>query len=213
MSSKSDHLSACLRSLPEPLPLEAFKQAYCDRCIQPECTRSLAAESRFEARTATWRERLFSNPASMAPDDPRRPEIESKLFLDVGDPHRSLPVLGRAQVPQTASWEDPRELAEKAKEEAPRPQPQKHRPRAQVPSDSKPEPPTPVEAPPVFSVPTQPVTRPLNTPFQQGAMVGGPPSTQSKTVPDAWSPKPEPPPASKGGAKILKPGGKFRFGK
>ena len=65
------------------VPEEDFKLSWCNRCLQKDCVRSGEARSRFEARTATWEERLFLKVPRMPETDPRFPIIASKEFQSV----------------------------------------------------------------------------------------------------------------------------------
>lgn len=108
---KRDLLQVCMKSVPG-LPIPEFKQAFCDRCLQSECSRSLQADSRFEARVSTWYERLFEKPDQLPQDDPRFAQIKEKAskFIEI-TPERAVPILGRAQLRQpTSDWTDPRDL-------------------------------------------------------------------------------------------------------
>lgn len=99
-ASKRDLLPECLDGT---LPLEAFQRDWCSRCLNQECTRSIAGKSRFEARVSTWEERLFQNPPRMAPEDPRFSRITAQRFLTI-DTGRTPEI--------SSSWVDPRDLEE-----------------------------------------------------------------------------------------------------
>jgi hypothetical protein len=66
-------------------PLEDFKLFFCDRCFQPECTRSNYGKSRFDQRVTTWKERLFTKVPRMEPGDPRFLDITHQQFRPVLD--------------------------------------------------------------------------------------------------------------------------------
>jgi hypothetical protein len=83
---------------------EEFRTIWCIRCIQQECSRSHQGKSRFEARTATWAERLFTNVPRMRESDPRYPRLAAQEFVPV-ESWKGTSV----QVP--ASWDPPAEAA------------------------------------------------------------------------------------------------------
>lgn len=66
-------------------PLEDFKLFFCDRCFQPECTRSNYGKSRFDQRVTTWKERLFTKVPRMEPGDPRFLDITHQQFRPILD--------------------------------------------------------------------------------------------------------------------------------
>jgi len=76
--------------------------AFCDRCMQPECTRSRFGTSKFEHRVGNWYETLFANPPRMTPDDPLYAKLAGQKFLMV-EPGGPLEV---------QSWTDPRDLVD-----------------------------------------------------------------------------------------------------
>lgn len=78
-------------------PVDTFTTECCAFCVNPECTRSSFGKSKFDNRVATWYERLFLNPPSMDPSDPRFKTIASQKFL----------VLNPALM--VNDWIDPRE--------------------------------------------------------------------------------------------------------
>jgi hypothetical protein len=218
---KEDYLPYCNN---QGVPLADFQTAFCNRCLNPTCQRSQAGSSLFEQRANSWKDRLFDHPATMEESDPRYATISAQRFLSV--PIVGLPVIGaRSQAATQSSWIDPRDL-EAAAPAAPvkAPQPRKvPPPRAveveaePVPPESPSPPPAPVEVEPEESVPRPAAARPprqapLQTPFQQGVMIGGAPSPTSPGPPkDAWA-APALSPSGEA-ATVLTPGKKIRFGK
>lgn len=100
--SRSDLLPICND---QKVALDDFKAAFCDRCQQPECTRSRTGGSRFERRVANWHHDLFIAPARMDSQDPRYATLAGKKFLtiDTGP---------TPEVRMSSSWLDPRDLTE-----------------------------------------------------------------------------------------------------
>lgn len=224
--SKEDYLSYCND---QGVAIQDFQAAFCSRCFNPTCTRSLAGQSLFEDRIQNWKERLFENPQVLPKEDPRYALISAKKFLEipVGE---SLPIIG--QTPQASSaWLDPRDL--NSTPEAAKPSPQKvARPRApevEPVTERDPEieeeslgldlvPSEPPAAPqksaepqvrqPAVNAPRQ---SPLQTPFQQGVMIGNAQAPQATPPKDPWAASP---PQEDTGAsvKVIQPGGKIRFG-
>lgn len=223
--SKRDLLKECIGDVGGSPPLSEFKAAFCDFCLQSECTRSQAGESLFEKRTATWEDRLFKNPSKLPLEDPRHREIAAQRFTDIAASQGShLPVLGRAQIPsQQSSWLDPREIQQpeptppspvqtKVKPEPePEPEPEKTEESKKVDTTPNPEHVENTADSGEKDLSQRRVVKgaPVNTPFQPGAMVGS--ESQSTTTPpkDAWD---APQTSLEPGVKVLKPGGKFRFG-
>ena len=169
-------------------PLDDFQTGFCARCINPECTRSLYGQSRFDLRVNTWEDNLFTNVPKMDPLDPRFKPIAGKKFLTIDT--------GRTPEVRTASWADPRDLQEQSAEQAAAPQ--------MVPVSVVDLTPSPTEGAPYIEDPPPPA-RPApprnpsrvpshlllsNTLSQQGQMIGGRP--EAVPVRDAWA-TPEPP--------------------
>jgi len=83
-------------------PLDEFQTGFCSRCVNPECSRSLYGQTRFDLRVNTWEDRLFSKVPQMDPSDPRFRTISGQKFL----------TLDTGRVPEIrGSWDDPRDLA------------------------------------------------------------------------------------------------------
>lgn len=82
MSDRRDNLSECNNL---KVPVEDFKLFWCNRCLQPECTRSLYGKTKFEQRVTTWLDRLFLNVPRMDTGDPRFSDISRKEFHPVLD--------------------------------------------------------------------------------------------------------------------------------
>jgi len=104
---KRDFLKECNN---QGVPLEDFKLAFCNLCLQPECTRSSHGLSKFDQRTKTWKERLFTEVNTLDPNDPRYLGIAGKDFLVI-DPKPSSGV--------PSSWDDPRDLSKKVQVSVP----------------------------------------------------------------------------------------------
>lgn len=97
MPFRSDLLKVCND---QGVSEEDFRLAFCDRCQQTECTRSRLGDSKFERRTSSWYETLFSNVPRLDPQDPRYVEISAKNFLTI-DPG---PV---PEIRTSSSWDEP----------------------------------------------------------------------------------------------------------
>lgn len=82
MPERRDNLSECNQL---KVPLEDFKTFWCNRCLQPGCTRSLYGTTKFEQRVTTWLDRLFLKVPRMETGDPRFSDISSKEFRPVLD--------------------------------------------------------------------------------------------------------------------------------
>ncbi len=96
MPDKVDHLSTCND---QNVPFQDFELQFCQRCIQPECTRSQYGKSRFDQRALNWESRLFLNVPRMDPSDERFSTIAGKRFLTVAG----------VQPQVQSAWLDPRE--------------------------------------------------------------------------------------------------------
>ncbi len=57
-----------------------LREAFCFRCLRPECEKSSLNASRFSDRAENWEERLFKNPPKMAEGDPRFLPIAGQRF-------------------------------------------------------------------------------------------------------------------------------------
>lgn len=104
---KRDFLSECND---QGVALQDFDLAFCQRCHQPECSRSQFGKSLFEQRVSTWEERLFTNPSKLSDTDPRLIQIRAKSFVDV-PVSKSITVAG--------GWLDPNDLAPQGGPEPP----------------------------------------------------------------------------------------------
>ena len=199
--SRSDLLSECNAVA---APVDVFKAQCCDHCIQPECTRSLFGQSKFDLRVNTWKERLFTDVPHMDPSDPRYEQITGQNFmlLDASGP---LTVGGKsdwAEPPTPESQKTHAVSLPVVREPAPEP----------VPPAPEPEVLTPDEAAPPVQQPSRQIPSHLalsNTPAQTGKVLRSP-SAESLPPPDPWAaPIPSP---SKGEEKVVKPGEKIKIG-
>lgn len=211
MVEKRDWLGECND---QHVALDDFQRAFCDRCLQVECTRSQHGKSQFEARVADWEDRLFNQIPRMDPADPRYALLSAKKFI----------TLDTGAVPEVRGWIDPLNLEEPPEAPPPTPEPRTYemspttlaKAQAIVDLDEKgpvvaqeeptaPEPPRNIPEPPK----TVPLVSMLNTPVVRGQMVGkkadGP---AVAPVSDPWEPKK----ATTDGLKIVPKGAKIRLG-
>jgi hypothetical protein len=64
------------------VPEQDFVGAWCSRCRREDCVRSSQGTSRFDVRTKTWQERLFTKVPKLPETDPRFPGIAAKMFQE-----------------------------------------------------------------------------------------------------------------------------------
>lgn len=217
MVEKRDWLGECND---QHVALDDFQRAFCDRCLQVECTRSQHGKSQFEARVATWEERLFTGVPRMDPADPRYALLSAKKFI----------TLDTGAVPEVRGWIDPLDLKEPPEPPPPTPEPRTYemsattlaKAQAIVDLDERgpvvaqdaqvaqeealpPEPPRVVPEPPK----NVPRVASLNTPVVRGQMVGKK-ADGAAVVPvsDPWEPKK----ATTEGLKVVPKGAKIRLG-
>lgn len=177
---KQDYLSECND---QRVPLEDFRQQFCVRCLQTECSRSLAGVSKFEQRVHSWEERLYTQVPRLDPQDPRYPSLANQKFISI-DVSRTPEI--------RSDWVDP--LTTQVTEPAP----------SQVAST-----PTPVE-PSDAPTPQKPSTNAprhmvlANAPSQSGKMLGPVVAPQPKRDPWATPEKPD-------GVVVL-PGARVKLG-
>lgn len=184
---RKDYLGECNEFR---LPLAEFQETFCQRCSQPECTRSLYGTSLFDRRVSTWHERLFSAVPRMDSSDPRFSEIATKKFILV-DPSPPYEV---------ASWVEPSQ--EGVKVEVTGPGTSKE-PSEEVQEDQVPQVHPTQEPPRVLGLGG------LNTPNHGGKFIGGgPPAAPPPPPPprDPWAA----PTAPKG--EVVKKGAIIRLG-
>jgi len=62
-------------------PLDVFAEQCCNHCINPECSRSLFGQSKFDRRVNTWYDRMFANVPRMDEGDPRFNSIAGQRFI------------------------------------------------------------------------------------------------------------------------------------
>lgn len=98
MNNRQDFLGAACQL--QGISPEEFKAAYCSRCMQSECTRSLVSASKFDHRVNTWEDRLFLNPPRMNEQDPRFASISGIKFVSVEG----------AAPPTSSEWVDANEV-------------------------------------------------------------------------------------------------------
>jgi hypothetical protein len=187
--SKIDHLRLCNE---HGIPFQDFEAQFCQRCLQPECTRSQHGKSRFEERVASWQDRLFLNVPRMPTTDERFRGITAQKFLTVD------PGTPRTQ----AVWADPKDLEPPRTISIPTPPPEP------VPEPA-PEPPPPSPPPPAPQPSPEVPQQILNTPVRSRQMIGGVESKPTVPVLDPWQPK-QP---LKPGEHLVEPGARIRFGK
>jgi hypothetical protein len=161
---KRDYLGECND---QKVPLEDFQAAFCSRCLQVECHRSRAGNSKFEQRTGTWVERLFTETPRLNPEDPRYPALSSQNFINID--------VGRT--PEVRSnWVDPLTVQEVEP----------------VPAVSVEIPPKIEPSPQQEPAPKSPGQIPrhmilANAPDQSGKMLPGAPPPTTQPVRDAWA--------------------------
>jgi hypothetical protein len=205
MAEKRDWLGECND---QHVPLDDFQRAFCDRCLQVECARSQHGKSQFEARVATWEERLFNEVPRMDPSDPRYQVLSAKRFITIDT----------GPVPEVRGWVDPLNLKEPPEVPPTTPEPRTYevpettRIRAQAIVDLDEAGPVraPVEEGPVPESPrVVPQASELNTPAVRGQMVGkkvGGPAVAP--VSDPWEPRK----STTDGLKVVPKGAKIRLG-
>lgn len=215
MPERRDYLGDCND---QKVPMEDFKLAFCDRCLQPECSRSLHGTSKFDKRVNSWLERLVTKVPRMDPSDPRAQQIQGKQFK------MFTPSLS---VGQTSAWLDPRDI-----EEPPPPESASEGPLPPLPAFFAP-PLEPVAVPEVEQQVPESASPPqaslqtaekseqtgmplnlmlMNTPAKGGRMLAGSPAATPPLPPkDPWAAPPTGPQPSEGGV-IVKKGATVRLG-
>jgi hypothetical protein len=202
MVEKRDWLGECND---QHVPLDDFQRTFCDRCLQVECTRSQHGKSQFEARVATWEERLFDQVPRMDPSDPRYQVLSAKKFI----------TLDMGPVPEVRGWIDPLNLKEPP-EVPPPPEPRIYevpettRIRAQTIVDLDEQGPVRAQEEPPALEPLRaaPQTSVLNTPAVRGQMVGKKAGQAVAPASDPW----EPAKSTTDGLKVVPKGAKIRLG-
>lgn len=174
MTERRDYLPVCND---HGVPLPDFQATFCIRCVQPECSRSQQG-GLFETRVATWEERLFKSPPRMPREDPLYTTIAAKRFVEI-DPGRIPEISGGK-----SEWMDPLAVTD-AEPAARKPRPAPARRGADVEatvSEAEPQ----AEPSRLEPLPMRPL---LNTPFAQGAMIGGAPAPAPSTAKpvDPWA--------------------------
>lgn len=194
MPEKVDHLRTCND---QNVPFQDFDIQFCQRCIQPECTRSQHGKSRFEQRALNWESRLFLNVPRMDPNDERFPSIAGKRFVTVDGVRPTV----------SSAWIDPREdrpvqVQVPVQIQASEPEPLELVPVAPPPAPQQP-PPVPVAENPV------PTGQPRNTEARPRQMIGGVEPKPVAPVLDPWQPTHTQP--LRPGETLVKPGARIKF--
>lgn len=149
--------------------MDAFNMAWCRVCARRECTRAGLNNSVFDQRARNWKDTLFRKVPRAEDGDPRYANIRAKKFL---------PLVSAAEIrtpPNPISEPVPQADPD---EEAPDTDPNPEAPVEPAPVEPPPEPTGPLPETSVF---------PVNTPFQQGSMIGGrepPPPVPPPAAPD-----------------------------
>lgn len=171
MTARRDLLRECND---KGAPLDEFQTGFCSRCVNPECTRSLFGQSKFDLRVNNWEDRLFNNVPRMDTRDPRYNTISGQRFLTMA--------VGRTPEIRT-DWMDPREVSEPAPVAL-------HVPKVEEKVEPAVSEPVEVVRPPVTPSSRVPSHLLLSNSLGQGVMVGQPPPTKPER--DPWA-TPEPP--------------------
>jgi len=100
-----DYLSECMSGL-SGVPFNEFAKMFCNRCVNNECSRSIADGMAFVKRVNTWEDRLFLNVPRADDNDPKYTNIRAKNFIKVD-----------GYVPSVSNW-SVTEPTEKIVEEA-----------------------------------------------------------------------------------------------
>ncbi len=193
---KTDYINECNE---HRIPEEDFLGTFCLRCFQAECTRSLSG-SKFDQRTATWEDRLFTNIPRLDPSDPRYVPISSQKFLTL-DTSRTPEIRG--------AWFDPLAVTEPAAPETPRiPAPAAIEPATEssTPAPENPSPETPPKTTPSGRLPSRMIL--ANAQDQSGKMLEASTEAAPQTASrDPWA-TPERGPAE----NVIRPGGVVKLG-
>jgi hypothetical protein len=87
MEQKTDMMRECITDpslVNDAVPIDEFQKQYCIRCIQQECTRSIASKSSFNRRVENWEKDLFQSPPRASETDPSFETIRNKVFAQSG---------------------------------------------------------------------------------------------------------------------------------
>lgn len=176
-----------------------FRAAFCSRCMQPECVRSIHGTSKFDQRVSTWRERLFTAVPSMDPSDPRAAAASAAQFVSIDAPSKGT----SGQVP--SSWGSEEKIENGvARGEAP----------GVLSGIQETTVATGEKTPPLSPLEEARHVASLNTPVQHGIMLPGAPevvASKAKSKADPWA---APIPAGHDPAvgTVINKGAKFRLG-
>jgi hypothetical protein len=176
-------------------PLADFSRAWCARCLNPDCTRSLHGKMQMDVRAATWEQRLFTEVPLLRPEDPRFGAVTRQSFAHIE--------VGRTPEIRT-DWTDPHETP--TVPERPPVMPADKEPAEESPTSPEA---TPAPRPEGFQTESPALSPPLygaNAPNQGGRMLQGRPATP---VSDPWAGPVIPRPA---GGLVVTPGAKVRLG-
>lgn len=198
--SKRDFLKDCNNLA---VPMTEFTAVWCKQCLQSECSRSAHGTSKFDQRTQSWKERLFTDVSRMDPSDQRYQGIAGQGF-ELINPEPVTPG-------GDSAWVDPRDLSKTKVQvavpsgftltaEPPKEAPQVEVPEARVqPSQVSKEP---------ENLPREVLL--MNSPDQSGRVLPGAPATNKVAQPkkDPWAV----PESVNPDEKIVERGATIRFG-
>ena len=200
--NRRDLLSECAQP---GTPIDVLKEAWCSRCGNPECVRSVVGLSKFEERIKDWETKLFIAPPQLSPDDPRFGLITAQKFITI-EPGRTPEI--------RSDWMDPRDLKEpEAKPAAPplvvappvpavqaAPEPPRAEARAATPSK-------PAASPSSTPTAARMILAGANAANQSGKILPGGQGRPTTEV-DPWAVPDPPQPAD----QVVQPGAKIRMG-
>jgi len=205
----------------ENAPVDVFTAECCVFCINPKCSRSTFGKSKFEIRTSTWYERLFTDTPRMDPGDSNYSKIAAQKFVNIkpslGDINPDWvdplildlpPSVETSQAPVSETFPDAvsklRSL--KTKDESQTPEPEKPSTPEPVPvPEPTPEPPKTPKPEPKGQLPNNLALE--NTPVEQGQMI-----KPQKEIPqgDSWDAPISS--ADTENVRVVKPGTKIKLG-
>lgn len=177
---QDDFLKECMSDIEKPIPLDTFNVVWCRLCGRRECVRAGLNSSVFDVRTRNWRDNLFLKVPRAEDNDPRYSNIRAKKFLPLAPSSEvwtnAVAVVSPDPDPQPPDPAGPG-LPDPPEEESPDTDPN---------PEPEPEPnpePNPADGSGHQAPIPQAMVAAVNTPFQQGSMIGGREALRPAPVP------------------------------
>jgi len=85
---KKDFIQQCMQetmsAAKSTIPINEFTMAFCSKCFNPDCTRSMHGDTKFDYRTQNWESILFKDAKIIDKTDPLFDQLTNPNFIPIG---------------------------------------------------------------------------------------------------------------------------------